>query len=199
MYPRPPLIIPHSLKLTLEATAEIRVDLSNGSTMKTVFPGRIHSMDDALVQELLEDLKDPDETVREQATQDLWRLWFQQKGIYGLELLRRSQTALEAGDYQRAKSILTDIVESHPDFAEAWNRRAVVHYIHGNYLASLADCQKTVALNPVHFGALHGMGLCYAALGNYRSAIQAFRRALEIQPHALLNQKLILECTARLE
>jgi cytochrome c-type biogenesis protein CcmH/NrfG len=42
------------------------------------------------------------------------------------------------------------------------------------------------------------MGLCYAALGEYSEAIWAFRKALEIQPYSLENQKLILECTARL-
>ncbi|MCX7596572.1 MAG: tetratricopeptide repeat protein, partial [Fischerella sp.] len=47
-------------------------------------------------------------------------------------------------------------------------------------------------------GALHGMGLSYAALGEYTKAIAAFRRALQIQPYSLLNQKLILECTFRL-
>jgi len=45
-------------------------------------------------------------------------------------------------------------------------------------------------------GALHGLGLCWAALGEYSAAIQAFRRAQAIQPYALANQKLILECTA---
>jgi tetratricopeptide (TPR) repeat protein len=55
-----------------------------------------------------------------------------------------------------------------------------------------------VKLNPVHFGALHGMGLSYAALGQYQAAIYAFRQALAIQPYSLVNQKLILECTLRL-
>ncbi|MGJ3248797.1 MAG: tetratricopeptide repeat protein [Elainellaceae cyanobacterium] len=155
-------------------------------------------MDESLVKELLADLKNPDEPIREQATQELWRIWFQQKGIYGLELLKRSQLALEAGDYGGAEALLTEIIESQPDFAEAWNRRAVLHYIQGNYARSLTDCQQVVALNSIHFGALHGMGLCHAAMGNYRAAIRAFRQALAIQPYALVNQKLILECTARL-
>ncbi len=155
-------------------------------------------MDESLVNELLEDLKSPNEEVRDRSTQELWRLWFHQKGMYGLELLRRSQLALEAGDYEQAEAVLVDVITHQPDFAEAWNRRAVLHYIQGNYQRSLADCQQTVALNPIHFGALHGMGLCYAAMGDYRAAIQAFRRALDIQPHALVNQKLILECTTRL-
>jgi tetratricopeptide (TPR) repeat protein len=155
-------------------------------------------MDNSAINLLLEDLKDPDEAVRERATQDLWRIWFQQKGIYGLEILGQSQALLETGEHAEAEAILTDLVQDQPDFAEAWNRRAVIYYLQGEYRKSLADCQQAIALNPVHFGALHGMGLCYAALGEYVAAIQAFRQALEIQPYALVNQRLILECTARL-
>ncbi len=55
-----------------------------------------------------------------------------------------------------------------------------------------------IQINPVHFGALHGIGLCEVAQGKYRQAIQAFSRALEIQPYSLVNQRLVLECTLRL-
>jgi tetratricopeptide (TPR) repeat protein len=155
-------------------------------------------MDDKVIDLLLEDLKSADESRREAATQELWRIWFTQKGAYGLELLEQSQTLLQAGKVDQAELILTDLLKAQPDFAEAWNRRAVLYYLQGRYRQSLADCQQVIALVPVHFGALHGMGLCYAALGEYTVAIQAFRRALEVQPHAIANQKMILECTARL-
>jgi Flp pilus assembly protein TadD len=55
-----------------------------------------------------------------------------------------------------------------------------------------------LTLVPYHFGALHGLGLCHAALGNYLAAIQALRRALAVQPHATVNQRLILEYTTQL-
>lgn len=155
-------------------------------------------MDDALIKQLLEDLKQPDESVREKATQELWRIWFQQKGAYGLDLLKRSQMAYEAGDIDSAESILSTVIHNQPDFAEAWNRRAVLYYVQGDYQKSLTDCRQVLELNPVHFGAWHGMGLCYAAMGQFREAIQAFQKALEIQPYAVINQKLILECTVRL-
>lgn len=155
-------------------------------------------MDELSVKALLEDLKKPDESVRDRATTELWRTWFNQKGEYGMQILRQSQVSLEAGDVRHALDLLTKLISEAPDFAEAWNRRAVLHYTQGNYKKSLQDCQTVLKLNPVHFGALHGLGLCYAALGEYINAIQAFRRALEIQPFALVNQKLILECTARL-
>ncbi|HEY9626026.1 MAG TPA: tetratricopeptide repeat protein [Coleofasciculaceae cyanobacterium] len=155
-------------------------------------------MNNPAIDLLLEDLKNSDEAVRDQATQELWRIWFQQKGGYGLDLLRQSQTLLEAGKLEAAELVLSDLIQDQPDFSEAWNRRAVLFYLQGEYHKSLADCQQVLRLNPAHFGALHGMGLCLAALEDYLAAIKTFRRALEIQPYALENQRLILECTARL-
>ncbi|NJR64145.1 MAG: tetratricopeptide repeat protein [Leptolyngbyaceae cyanobacterium CRU_2_3] len=155
-------------------------------------------MENPAIDLLLEDLKSPDVIVREQATQKLWGIWFQQKGAYGLDILKHSQALLETGRIEEAEAVLTDLIQDQPDFAEAWNRRAVLYYLQGEYQKSLADCQQVVILNPVHFGALHGMGVCYAALEEYRKAIHAFQQASEIQPHAVTNQRLILECTARL-
>lgn len=155
-------------------------------------------MDSLSINSLLEDLKNPDVKVREQATKKLWRIWFQQKGIYGLERIDQSQKLLDAGEITEAEAILTELIKKQPDFAEAWNRRAFLYYSIGEYKSSLGDCQRVIQINPVHFGALHGMGLCYAALGEYGQAIKTFKRALEIQPYSLVNQKLILECTLRL-
>ncbi|GAA6619809.1 tetratricopeptide repeat protein [Scytonema sp. NUACC26] len=155
-------------------------------------------MDSLFINYLLEDLKNSDETVRDEATKKLWRIWFQQKGIHGLEVIERSQQLVDAGEMNQAETILTELIHDQPDFAEAWNRRGFLYYINGQYQKSLSDCQMVVQINPVHFGALHGMGLCYAALGQYSEAIRAFRLALEIQPYSQVNQKLILECTLRL-
>ncbi|MGI0485282.1 tetratricopeptide repeat protein [Pantanalinema rosaneae CENA516] len=155
-------------------------------------------MNESLITSLLEDLKHPTETVRDRATQELWRLWFGQKGVVGLDALRRAQMLFEAGNADGATLLLSDLIEQQPDFAEAWNRRAVLYYTHGHYPQAIKDCEHVLRLNPVHFGALHGLGLCHMALGNYRSAIRAFRKALEIQPYAIVNQRFILECTIKL-
>ena len=155
-------------------------------------------MNDPIINSLLEDLKNSDDNVRQKATAELWQIWFLQKGHYGLELLERSQMLLAVGDIRQAETLLTNLIKDQPDFAEAWNQRAIFYYMLEDYEKSRDDCLKAIKLNPIHFGALHGLGLCHAALGEYRAAIQAFRKALEIQPYALANQKLILECTARL-
>jgi len=155
-------------------------------------------MNSSHVSRLLDDLKSTNEIVRQQATKELWRLWFYQKGAYGLELIQRSQLLLDVGDVAEAEVLLTELIGDQPDFAEAWNRRAVLYYITGRYHQAIQDCEKVIELNSVHFGALHGLGLCHAALGEYSKAIQAFQQALELQPYAIENQRLILECTARL-
>jgi tetratricopeptide (TPR) repeat protein len=71
-------------------------------------------------------------------------------------------------------------------------------YITQKYHLAIADCQQVIELSPGHFVAWHGLGLCQAALGNYVLAISVLRQALQIQPYSIENQRLLLECTARL-
>jgi tetratricopeptide (TPR) repeat protein len=156
------------------------------------------AMNESAINALLQDLKNADETVRDRATRELWRIWFWQKGVYGLELIERGQVLMEAGKFTEAEAALTELIQDQPDFAEAWNRRAVLYFIQQQYSRAINDCEQVLSLNPIHFGAMHGLGLCHAALGNYSQAIHAFQQALEIQPYAIENQRLILECTARL-
>ena len=158
----------------------------------------MESMNQNLIDKLVLDLKSSDPSTRERATGGLWRIWFWEKGKIPLEQIEVSERLLAEGDISGATSILNDLVDALPDFAEAWNRRAVLYFVSQQYYEAIADCEMAIELNPVHFGALHGLGLSHAALGNYSAAIRAFRLALEIQPHALENQRLILECIAKL-
>ncbi|MFN3926868.1 MAG: tetratricopeptide repeat protein [Pseudanabaenaceae cyanobacterium] len=149
-------------------------------------------------EELLAQLHNEEIEIRELATAELWRRWFFQKGMIGFLELQRSQTLLDQGQPELAEAVLSQLIEHLPDFAEAWNRRAVLHYHQQDYVKSLRDCEQVVKLVPYHFGAWHGMGLCYIGLGQYRPAIRALQKALEIQPHGIANQRLILECMALL-
>ncbi|MEM9807515.1 MAG: hypothetical protein AAF959_19800, partial [Cyanobacteria bacterium P01_D01_bin.56] len=86
-------------------------------------------MDSAYIDRLLHALKDQNETVRNQAIGEFWHMWFHQKGLQGAKRLIESQTLLEAERGEEAKAILDELVISQPDFAEAWNRRAVLYYM----------------------------------------------------------------------
>lgn len=155
-------------------------------------------MESSSTAKLLAQLKDPDQLVREEATVELWRRWFEQKGSLGFELLRRAQIFLEIGKVAQARELLVDTVAIHPDFAEAWNRLAVLYFLLEDYEKSRDTCQQVVELNPIHFGAWHGLGLCNMALGDYKEAISALQKALEIQPYASENKRLLLECQMNL-
>ncbi len=155
-------------------------------------------MGDSEIDSLLSDLQSDSEPIREQAVHQLWRRWFNQKGRVGFERLQQAQVWIESGELETAEELLTEVIRDWPDFAEAWNRRAVLYYMQRDYGRAIADCEEVVRLNPIHFGAWHGLGLCHAAIGEYREAIAALHRASQIVPYAIENQRLILECTAQL-
>jgi tetratricopeptide (TPR) repeat protein len=73
-----------------------------------------------------------------------------------------------------------------PSFAEGYNKRATVYYLLQEYEEAIQDCRSTLALNPYHFGALSGLGLCYAALQDLESALFWFEKAFTLHPGLLL-------------
>eukprot|EP00850_Spirogloea_muscicola_P013116 SM000087S23398 [mRNA] locus=s87:469273:472795:+ [translate_table: standard] len=74
------------------------------------------------------------------------------------------------------------VIKMAPSYAEAYNKRATTLYLMQDFEASIEDCKRTVELNPYHFGALSGLGLCHVALKDLPSALRAFEQALAIHP-----------------
>jgi tetratricopeptide (TPR) repeat protein len=155
-------------------------------------------MNSVPIHSLLNDLKHDEQSIRETATRELWQLWFEQKGLVGVQMLNRSRSLMATGDRDQAELLLNQLIQSMPDFAEAWNQRAILYFLEHRYRKSIADCQQVICLNPFHFGALHGMGLSYLHLQEYRQASHAFRKVLEILPYSVENQRMLLECMAHL-
>lgn len=86
------------------------------------------------------------------------------------------------GRFAEALEAFDQAVRMAPEFAEAWNKRATVHYLMGDLQRSIADVGATLKLEPRHFGALSGLGLINLRLGDKRAALEAFEAALEIHP-----------------
>ena len=82
-----------------------------------------------------------------------------------------------------AMLIFNELIENFPDYAEAWNRRATLHYLLGNYQESIGDIEKVLALEPRHFGAMEGLGLIFINLQEYDQAIKIYKEMLKILPH----------------
>jgi tetratricopeptide (TPR) repeat protein len=88
-----------------------------------------------------------------------------------------------AADYENAYERVNRLLDEAPWFAEAWNQRAIAGYCTERYEQSIRDCQQALELNPYHFGAAAGMGQCYLKLGVRSMALEAFRRALKLNPN----------------
>jgi len=141
-------------------------------------------------------LRDESAFVRQFAEQGLWLLWTRSGDAEIDALMARGTEAMQAGMHADAIKILTTIIETRPEFAEAWNRRATVYYLAGEFDKSIADCHEVLKRNPRHFGALSGMGQIYFQLEDWGRALEWYRRALEVNPNMLgveMNVKMLEE------
>lgn len=55
-------------------------------------------------------------------------------------------------------------------------------YLLHRYKDAIDDCRMVLQLNPYHFGAASGMGLCYWSLKQSQEALSAFEKALDVHP-----------------
>ena len=100
-------------------------------------------------------------------------------------LMARGAEAMQAGRHEEAISTFTEVIKRKPAFAEAWNKRATVYYLAGEFARSIADCDEVLKRNPGHFGALSGLGQIHLQMEDYEKALAWFRRALEVNPNML--------------
>lgn len=128
---------------------------------------------------LAEALRDADSVVRSAASDAMWDVWFR---AGNRDQNWQLQRALLLNDTSEAVAALDQLIQSAADFAEAYNQRAILHYRRGDFARAVADCEVTLRLNPVHFGAASGMGQCLLRLNRPRAALRAFRQALAIFP-----------------
>lgn len=112
----------------------------------------------------------------------IWEIWIAHDNpeyfnlmVSGIRHMNSNALSLALQDFNR-------LVALAPDYAEAWNKRATIHYLLQDYQASTADIEQTLRLEPFHFGALSGLGLVNLAQGNYEAARNAFRTILEFYP-----------------
>lgn len=143
--------------------------------------GRVGTMTD--VPLLVQALRDADPEVRGGAETALWQIWSRSGDERVDALLATGIEQMRARQGDAAVATFTRIIELRPDFAEAWNKRATVYYLLGEYDKSLADCDEVIKRNPYHFGALSGYGMIYLQLGQPDKALRSFERALDVNPN----------------
>jgi tetratricopeptide (TPR) repeat protein len=129
---------------------------------------------------VLKTAKDQDEA--DAITGDIWKVWLRSGSADLDERMERVARLMAHGLLQPALGALDEIVAADAKWAEAWNKRATVLFLLGEYDRSLADIERVLALEPRHFGALAGIGMIRMEKGDLREALAAFRRALAVNP-----------------
>jgi tetratricopeptide (TPR) repeat protein len=113
----------------------------------------------------------------------IWALWMVSGSDTCNLLMARVKAVADEKDYDLAVKLLDAVIALKPDYVEAWNRRATIYYLMKDYGHSVADIREVLQREPRHFGALSGLGLILQEIGDDKHALEAYRRALAIDPH----------------
>ena len=113
----------------------------------------------------------------------IWNIWSTHPTQEQLtHSLAKGSNLMSKGKLVSAYKIFSAIIESEPDWAEGWNKRATVLYLMGRYQDSLNDIDEVLKRESRHFGALSGQGLVQTKLENYEKAIKSYQAVQKIYP-----------------
>ena len=149
------------------------------------------------LNKLFDDLKISSESSSFLIEQKIWKLWSTHPNDEKLtNLLAEGSAAVNNNQLTEAINIFTTVIELDPNWAEAWNKRATVFYLVGQFQKSQDDIDKVLNLEKRHFGALAGQGLVNIQLKNFEKAIKSYQKALEIYPSMRSPEIMIKEIEA---
>tara|TARA_B100000900_G_C20525546_1_gene694008 strand:+ start:97 stop:651 length:555 start_codon:yes stop_codon:yes gene_type:complete len=149
------------------------------------------------LNKLFDDLKISTESSSFLIEQKIWKLWSTHPNDEKLTiLLAEGSAAVNNNQLTEAINIFTKVIELDPNWAEAWNKRATVFYLVGQFQKSQDDIDKVLNLEKRHFGALAGQGLVNIQLKNFEKAIKSYQKALEIYPSMRSPEIMIKEIEA---
>ena len=101
--------------------------------------------------------------------------------------------ALNKKNNALAEDLLDQVVTLQPGYAEGWNRRATLYYAMGDFGRSLADIERTLQLEPRHFGAMSGLAVILQKTGQNRKALEVWNKVLTVYPASEQAQKSVIE------
>jgi tetratricopeptide (TPR) repeat protein len=137
-----------------------------------------------MLDTLFEKLKTATDPFAVQALeQGIWEQWTMVPDPVHRQLMMRGIAEMEQQELQNAAATFTRLIETAPELSEAWNKRATVNWLLGDFRASIADICETVKREPRHFGAYSGLGMIRAQMGEHARAAAAFELARKWNPH----------------
>lgn len=98
-------------------------------------------------------------------------------------MLQRAKLAIESKNLDTALDLIDFVVTLKPDWAEAYHRRAIIHFILKDEESAMRDIRLALAYEPRHFHALAGLGRLLQMMGQKKGAYQVYQRTLDVHPH----------------
>jgi len=145
------------------------------------------------LDKLFNDLKKEDVSKTYQVEQEIWKLWSTHPSDEKLtDMLTAGSNLVNNQKFEEAIIIFSKVIDLDPKWAEAWNKRATVLYMIGEFQKSQDDIDRVLELEKRHFGALAGQGLVNIQLKNYEKAIMSYEKAQEIYP-TMKSPKIMIE------
>ena len=141
----------------------------------------------------------PDEASAKHVEARIWAMWMQTPSDTAALLMLRAKAAVDAQKPDVALKLLDAVVKLRPDYIEGWNRRATLYYLKNDYAHSLEDIREVLIREPRHFGALAGLGMIMQDIGDEKRALEAFRKALAVNPHLDKVPELVKSLTEKVE
>jgi tetratricopeptide (TPR) repeat protein len=141
----------------------------------------------------------PDQESARHVEAQILALWSQSSSDTTLLLMQRVKTATDAKQLDVALKLLDAVLKLHPEYIEGWSRRATLHYMRNDYQRALEDIEQVLSREPRHFGALAGLGVVMQERGDDKRALDAFRKALAINPYLERVQELVKSLTEKVE
>lgn len=159
-------------------------DIAHGSTSERINAmNRLSRLGTAADADTLYPLlSDTDPSVRNAAQAVIWQLWGH-SGNPAIDIeYQQGLDLMSAGDLPHAIDLFSHIIEQQPSFAEAWNKRATLYFMIGQYDLSILDCEEVLKRIPQHFGALSGYARMLVDKGQFERALDYMERANQVNP-----------------
>ena len=139
---------------------------------------------DGSAQDLLDKLAQAEDARAADRLERQLRQEWSKSGSAAMDLLlKRGQDALDVDQIDVAMEHLTALTDHAPDFAEGWHALALTYYRAEMFGPAADALERTLALNPHHFGALRGLGAIFEQVDKPHLAYDAYSRVLSMRPH----------------
>jgi len=127
-------------------------------------------------------LVDGDRGVRTLAENAIRNLWGRVGTAAQRQALKKTIDLNRRKEYAQAIELATRLLHECPWIAAAWCQRGTAYFHRCQYDHAIRDCNQALEINPYHFTAAAGIGQCFLLMNNVAAALDAFRRALRLNP-----------------